>query len=152
MNRTWTTAGLTLLLLASMPGAAVSNDVDELETCLQCHDRLAEEIKAAVPHPPAAGGECSSCHNPHVARFEKLLQDRPGPLCIACHGDTGAELEKILKQNADREVYVIGSGENFVGKERPLRRNGIKEVLESEKLRVVYEGRDGKTKIWKSLR
>ncbi|MCP4661935.1 MAG: cytochrome c3 family protein [bacterium] len=36
---------------------------------LTCHEDLAAEIAAEVPHPPARSGECSACHNPHVSRF-----------------------------------------------------------------------------------
>jgi hypothetical protein len=62
---------------------------------------------------------------------------------------TGAELEAILEANAERTVYIIGSGENFVNGVRGLRGEGIAEVLASPGLEVVYEGRDGNTKVWR---
>jgi 4-amino-4-deoxy-L-arabinose transferase-like glycosyltransferase len=65
---------------------------------------------------------------------------------------TGAELEAVLDAGGERDVYVIGSGENFLEGERLFRGRGIAEVLESERLEVVYTGRDAKTKIWKLVR
>ena len=62
---------------------------------------------------------------------------------------TGSELEELLTRSRGKELYIIGSGENFVGKRRSFRGEGIREVLESDKLRIVYTGRDGKTRVWK---
>lgn len=62
---------------------------------------------------------------------------------------TGAELEKVLSRNSGRNVYVIGSGENFVDGRRLFRGRGIADVLASDQLEVVYNGRDGKTLVWK---
>ena len=65
---------------------------------------------------------------------------------------TGAELEAILDVRDGRDVYIIGSGENFVDGEILFRGQGIANVLESDRLEVVFEGRDDKTTIWKSRR
>ena len=62
---------------------------------------------------------------------------------------TGAELEAILDGSAGKPLYIIGSGENFEDGERMFRGMGIAEVLESDRLEVVYEGRDKKTIVWK---
>lgn len=62
---------------------------------------------------------------------------------------TGDELRAVLDANGARDLYIIGSGENFVGDERFLRGFGIAEVLESDLLEVVYRGRDGRTLVWK---
>lgn len=63
---------------------------------------------------------------------------------------TGAELQAVLDANRDKDVYIIGSGENFIDGVRMFRTLGIREVLESDGLEVVFEGRDGKTRIWES--
>lgn len=63
---------------------------------------------------------------------------------------TGDELEAVLDEYRELEVYIIGSGENFVAGRRLLRGHGIAEVLDSDKTEIVFEGRDGKTKIWKA--
>ena len=86
---------LTLVLLCLSPALAAV-DIDQGEICLVCHDGLTEQIEATFPHAPAAAGECSACHNPHVSRFEHLLQDRPGPLCITCHTDMAQELDRAV--------------------------------------------------------
>ena len=65
---------------------------------------------------------------------------------------TGAELQAVLDRRRGRETYVIGSGENFVNGKSGLRNQNISKVLESDRLKVVYEGRDGKTTIWKLVR
>jgi hypothetical protein len=64
---------------------------------------------------------------------------------------TGAELEAVLDESRGKDLYIIGSGENFVRGERLFRTHGIEQVLESGRLEVVYEGRDGKTKVWKLI-
>ena len=63
---------------------------------------------------------------------------------------TGEELAALLASHTGEDVYIIGSGENFVEGTRLLRRHGIADVLESADLNIVYEGRDRKTKVWKS--
>jgi 4-amino-4-deoxy-L-arabinose transferase-like glycosyltransferase len=62
---------------------------------------------------------------------------------------SGSELESLINSTVARELYIIGSGENFVGGKRMLRSQGIDDALQSEQLEVVYTGRDGKTKIWR---
>lgn len=61
---------------------------------------------------------------------------------------SGEELMSVLRASSGQPVYIIGSGENFAGDKRLLRGWGIAEALESDQLDVVYEGRDGKTKVW----
>jgi predicted CXXCH cytochrome family protein len=75
-----------LALALAWAGPAEAQDIDQQQVCLECHD-MADELAAPVRHEPAANGSCSACHNPHVSRFDALLQERPGPLCIGCHGE-----------------------------------------------------------------
>jgi predicted CXXCH cytochrome family protein len=97
--RLWTlAAGLVLaaLLATALSGTSFAElpaglQVDQKEVCGNCHD-LSDELRARVTHQPAAAGECSACHNPHVSRFDALLRDRPGPLCGECHAEVAAEL------------------------------------------------------------
>jgi Dolichyl-phosphate-mannose-protein mannosyltransferase len=65
---------------------------------------------------------------------------------------TGREFSVVLDAATTGEVYVIGSGENFADERRRNRGNGIAEVLESGRLEVVFEGRDGKTRVWRLRR
>ncbi|HBL18622.1 MAG: hypothetical protein A2X36_08300 [Elusimicrobia bacterium GWA2_69_24] len=51
--------------------------------CGQCHD--APDPKKSVRHPPAAGGQCVFCHDPHRSANPKLLKDRMPDQCFRCH-------------------------------------------------------------------
>ena len=82
-------------LLASRPsdaagpgpaGAGTSGQDDE-QGCLRCHEDVQAEIALPVEHMPAAEGMCASCHSPHAARFEHLLNRRERALCYACHSE-----------------------------------------------------------------
>jgi hypothetical protein len=46
-------------------------------------------------------------------------------------------------------VYVIGSGEDQQDGRRLSRAHGIFEALQRPEFKVVYQGRDGLTKVWK---
>jgi predicted CXXCH cytochrome family protein len=39
-------------------------------------------------------GACESCHNPHTAKFPKLLPSRGADLCYTCHAKQKAEFAK----------------------------------------------------------
>jgi hypothetical protein len=65
---------------------------------------------------------------------------------------TGAELTVVLDQSLASDLYIIGSGENFVNGKRLFRGQGIADVLESDRLEVVFTGRDNKTRVWKLVR
>lgn len=80
-----------------------------------------------------------------IVRSGQLLDQYTGTIVLS----SGSELAKLLAANEGREVFIIGSGENFVDGKRRFRGRGIAEVLRSETLEVVYEGRDKKTKVWK---
>jgi len=60
--------------------------------CFSCHDRAS--FQKRVKHEPASGGDCLACHNPHVARFESLLQEQVKDLCYSCHAE---EAEKQVR-------------------------------------------------------
>lgn len=92
-------AGAAIALLLCGSGAATGqtsprpgHEIDQQQVCLGCHD-LEEDLGARVPHAPVAAGECTSCHNPHVARYKALLRQRPGLLCARCHDELTAELK-----------------------------------------------------------
>lgn len=80
-----------------------------------------------------------------IVRDGRLIDQYTGVPVIG----TGDDLNRTLTANQGRPVYIIGSGENFYGGERKLRGQGINEVLMSDRLEVVFEGRDKKTRIWK---
>ena len=76
----------------------------------------------------------------------RLLDQYTGAVVIG----SGDELRSVLDTHSQTEVFIVGSGENFVDGRRMLRGHGIEEVLESDRVEVVFEGRDGKTKVWKA--
>lgn len=61
---------------------------------------------------------------------------------------SGSELVRVLNENKNNKSIIIGSGEIFPGRDEWARGRDIAEVLQSARLRVVYEGRDGITKVW----
>jgi len=79
---------LLLLILASQGVALAAID------CFMCHEKGA--FNKRVNHEPAVSGDCLSCHNPHVAKFEGLLQEQVKDLCYSCHEDAAAEQNKGL--------------------------------------------------------
>ena len=78
---------LVATALCSTLAAQPPTQVDLAETCLACHDDVAGQISSPVKHPPAEGGECSACHNPHASRHSALLLQRPAILCVECHAE-----------------------------------------------------------------
>ena len=61
---------------------------------------------------------------------------------------SGKELQQLLAENPGKRIFVIGSGENQEDGRRYMRAFGIFEMLESERFKPVYLGRDGTTKVW----
>lgn len=82
-----------------------------------------------------------------VVRDGRLVDQYTGTEVLG----TGSELDALLDQAAGSEVYVLGTGENFVDGRTLFRGRGIVEVLESDRFEVVYEGRDGRTRVWKQV-
>jgi len=94
--------------------------VDQAEVCLMCHDDIADQIDAAVIHPPAAESDCTACHNPHVARFASLLKENPGPLCAGCHPELETELERPFTHQPAREGKCVACHLPHGGQHRAL--------------------------------
>lgn len=89
--------GLAVLGLLGLGPSALGQAkiaLDQRELCLQCHDDLAEQMAAPVKHAPVMEGDCSACHNPHAARNESLLLERPAILCANCHPDVTQALNR----------------------------------------------------------
>ncbi len=51
--------------------------------CYQCHEDFAKTYKTL--HAPIEGGECTSCHSPHMALAENNLKRTGQQLCFFCH-------------------------------------------------------------------
>lgn len=62
----------------------------QIETCEQCHRREVQKLRRSSHMPVDEGAlECSSCHNPHGSRADKLLKTGTtvNDTCEACHAD-----------------------------------------------------------------
>ncbi len=78
------------------------------ESCLACHEDMAERIKSEpVTHDAVFMGEgCANCHDPHAAAGPDLLRDRADHLCMKCHdrpiqandGRTIADMSSVLNR------------------------------------------------------
>lgn len=51
--------------------------------CYQCHEDFSSKYK--VLHGPVGGGQCTTCHNPHVSENASLLKRTNQSLCFFCH-------------------------------------------------------------------
>jgi predicted CXXCH cytochrome family protein len=51
--------------------------------CYNCHDEA--KFKSKYIMPPVAGGQCTSCHNPHQSAYNMLLRNEIPGLCYMCH-------------------------------------------------------------------
>ena len=71
------------------------------ELCFQCHDKT--NFTKAYVHPPVAGGDCLTCHNPHASDIPHLLTQQVRQLCKTCHPD---------KTNGKHILGGYGFGDN----------------------------------------
>ena len=74
--------------------------------CFSCHDR--DAFQKRFNHDPAAAGACLSCHNPHVARFEALLQEQVKDLCYSCHAEAAKKQARGLVHKPVRTGECLG--------------------------------------------
>ncbi len=102
-----------------LPGPAAAT-VDQGEVCLDCHDDVASQLALPVEHPPAKGAECSSCHNPHAARDEGLLLERPAILCVSCHAEIAEHLGRPVLHQPVAEGRCTGCHEAHGGSHQGL--------------------------------
>ena len=59
---------------------------EQPDLCYGCHDQGTFTKKSV--HAAVSMG-CTSCHDPHSSKNEKLLLSRPPALCFTCHDKTG---------------------------------------------------------------
>ena len=57
------------------------------ELCVTCHEGIAAALKSKHAHPPAAAGECLTCHVPHTGKLPMGLVSPPEELCVSCHDE-----------------------------------------------------------------
>jgi Dolichyl-phosphate-mannose-protein mannosyltransferase len=60
------------------------------------------------------------------------------------------QLEQLLEQERGKRIFIIGSGENQKDGRREVRGEGLHRLMQSDRFRVVYTGRDGLTRVWRA--
>lgn len=66
--------------------------------------------------------------------------------------DDGTQLLELMKGAGDRQVIIIGSGENQSDRRRGVRGPEISGVMTSGLVETLYVGRDGLTQVWRARR
>jgi DmsE family decaheme c-type cytochrome len=84
--------GDSALLRAENPpirGYVNTSQVPQQEVCYQCHRDIRSLVMRPSHHPiPEGKVKCSSCHNPHGALSDKMVNNESvRDLCISCHAD-----------------------------------------------------------------
>lgn len=74
------------------------------QVCFDCHQDLAEKLKAKFVHTPVKTGNCVGCHSPHTSAHGKLLSASPSALCLTCHPNVLPE-----KAVSSHQVVVQGN-------------------------------------------
>jgi len=62
-----------------------------------------------------------------------------------------AMLDALLQNNADKRVFVIGSGEDWSKGGRGVRGKDLNEAIESDRFEVIHTGRDGLTQVLRAV-
>ncbi len=65
--------------------------------CFNCHDDFSENY--TYLHGPVVSGNCTGCHNPHMASEKKLLERTGQDLCLYCH-----EQKDVFKNEAHEGI------------------------------------------------
>jgi predicted CXXCH cytochrome family protein len=80
-----------LSFAVSSANAAVALEAKGAELCYKCHPELKQKFTQAAVHTPVKMGLCESCHNPHTAKYPKLLRFQGADLCYSCHAKQKSE-------------------------------------------------------------
>jgi hypothetical protein len=86
----------------------------------------------------------------HARRYVELKNGRIQDFYTGAGvNSSAAMLEDLLRTEHGHRIFVIGSGENWADKRKGMR-GDMDPVLHSQQFEVVYEGRDGLTKVWRA--
>ena len=99
-------------------GAAVELQEEGAELCFKCHSELKEKFSQAHVHTPVKLGMCKSCHNPHTAKFPKLLSRKGAELCYACHVKEKEAFKKKSVHPPVKEGNCIACHDPHAGPEK----------------------------------
>jgi predicted CXXCH cytochrome family protein len=78
--------------------------ISQPDLCYKCHDDFSKTYKFV--HGPVAAGYCTSCHNPHMSKLEKLLMRSGQQLCLYCHDTKDVMKNENHKDIADAECTL----------------------------------------------
>lgn len=73
--------------------------------CAECHSETLEGI--AFVHGPAAAGQCTACHAPHVSAEPRLLRSKDPALCLDCHSDIADRLSESKHKHPPVEASCL---------------------------------------------
>ena len=99
-------AFLLAVLVSALPEQAAWAQKAKVSftTCLKCHPDVEKELAQKGAHEPFKTLQCSSCHNPHATKHEKLLKEEIGKLCKDCHRGQ----EGLMAKKYRHEPYEAG--------------------------------------------
>ncbi len=101
------------------PGAAqVELKVKGADLCFPCHAELKQKFSGPNVHTPVKTGDCEGCHNPHAARFPKLLAKQGSDLCFSCHTMTKAAFAKKVVHRPVKEGQCTACHDPHAGPEK----------------------------------
>jgi Dolichyl-phosphate-mannose-protein mannosyltransferase len=84
----------------------------------------------------------------YVERVDGRIRDFYTGTPVISSAQTLTEL--LDREAGAHRVFIVGSGENQSDGRRGMRGDML-ETLQSDRLEVVYEGRDGYTKVWRAV-
>lgn len=111
---------LTLVMLCSVGSVVMAAPG---KTCISCHPQ--EDFTGKVVHKPVARGQCSQCHNPHVAKYDNLLTHQGGALCYSCHTEARAAFSKGVQHQPVKEGRCLTCHSAHASAEKGLLRGPV---------------------------
>jgi predicted CXXCH cytochrome family protein len=70
---------------------------DTRQLCVSCHEDVGARLKSQHLHAPVAGGDCTSCHDPHGSAFRFQLAADGNAACLTCHEDVAETMSQPVK-------------------------------------------------------
>jgi predicted CXXCH cytochrome family protein len=67
------------------------------QLCVSCHEVVGSRLKSAHLHAPVAGGDCTSCHDPHGSAFRFQLAADGNGACLTCHTDVAETMAQPFR-------------------------------------------------------
>lgn len=116
--------GVVTLIVAALGGwpveaqAQVELKAKGADLCFPCHAELKQKFAQGHVHAPVKMGGCESCHNPHAARFPKLLSQKGAALCFACHAKAKEEFAKKVVHRPLKDGQCTACHDPHAGPEK----------------------------------